>query len=120
MRRLLAALALLALFLAGPPARAHAFLDHASPAVGSTVPISPPALSLWFTQALEPAFSTASVTGSSGARVDGGDAKVDAREPTRLVVPLRALPPGTYKVKWRVVSVDTHATEGGFSFTVGR
>jgi methionine-rich copper-binding protein CopC len=38
-------------------ARAHAFLDHASPAVGSSAPNSPPVVSLWFTQDLEPAFS---------------------------------------------------------------
>ena len=36
---------------------AHAFLDHASPAVGSSVPASPPVVTLWFTQDLEPAFS---------------------------------------------------------------
>ena len=37
---------------------AHAFLDHASPLVGSTVPAAPHEVSLSFTQSLEPAFST--------------------------------------------------------------
>jgi hypothetical protein len=29
-----------------------------------------------------------------------------------------ALLPGAYRVHWHVVSVDTHMTEGDFSFTV--
>ena len=29
------------------------------------------------------------------------------------------LPPGTYKVIWRVLSVDTNRTEGDFTFRVG-
>jgi methionine-rich copper-binding protein CopC len=35
-------------------------------------------------------------------------------------VGLKALPPGTYQVHWRVLSVDTHKTEGNFSFSVGQ
>jgi methionine-rich copper-binding protein CopC len=26
---------------------------------------------------------------------------------------------GVYHVQWRVISVDTHRTQGNFSFTVG-
>ena len=36
------------------PAEAHAFLDHSDPAVGSTVPVPPAVMHLWFTQQLEP------------------------------------------------------------------
>ena len=38
---------------------------------------------------------------------------------TQLRVSLKALPPGSYKVIWRVLSVDTHRTEGNFTFRVG-
>jgi copper resistance protein C len=106
------------LLFAAPAARAHAFLDHASPAVGSTVRQPPAAISIWFTQELEPAFSTVTITDQSGQRVDGGDAKVDARDQTLLRASLKPLPPGTYKVSWHVVSVDTHTTEGTFTFRV--
>ncbi|MBV8494998.1 MAG: copper resistance protein CopC [Alphaproteobacteria bacterium] len=99
---------------------AHAFLDHASPAVGSTVPAAPGAISLSFTQDLEPAFSSVSVTNEAGQRVDLGNAQVPPSAPAELRVGLRPLPPGTYTVSWRVVSVDTHPTEGRFQFTVGR
>ena len=33
-------------------------------------------------------------------------------------VPLKQIGPGTYQVNWRVLSVDTHRTQGNFSFEV--
>jgi copper resistance protein C len=105
--------------LATPAARAHAFLDHASPAVGSSVPTAPAAVTMWFTQQLEPAFTTATVSDKSGNRVDAGPAQVDAKDPMELRVPLKPLPPGTYTVSWHALSVDTHTTTGHFSFTIG-
>jgi copper resistance protein C len=56
----------------GAVAEAHAFLDHAEPRVGSTVPTAPRQLSLSFTQNLEPAFSSVEVSDANGARVDLG------------------------------------------------
>ena len=97
-------------------ADAHAFLDHSDPRVGNTVRSSPPAVTLWFTQKLEPAFSSAQVTNASGAVVSTG-ASVSG---TVMRVGVRSLPPGTYRVHWKVLSVDTHTTEGSFSFRVGQ
>ena len=119
MRYVFTILLLPALLFAAPAARAHAFLDHANPAVGSTVRQSPTTVSLWFSQQLEPAFSTVSIVDQAGQRVDSGDAQVDAHDQTLLHTSLKPLPPGTYKVIWRVVSVDTHTTEGTFTFRVG-
>jgi hypothetical protein len=109
-------LALLPLLLASPGADAHAFLDHANPRVGSTVRTAPHEVTLSFTQKLEPSFSSARVTDASGARVDQG-AQVSGMQ---IRVPLRALSPGTYRVRWKVLSVDTHTTEGSFTFRVGQ
>ena len=103
------------LLILGGSAWAHAFLDHADPRVGSTVNAEPQEVSLSFTQNLEPAFSTMEVTGPSGQRVDEGKPRIEGNV---MHVPLRADRPGTYRVKWRVLSVDTHTTEGAFSFTV--
>jgi copper resistance protein C len=108
-----------AITLAAPTVQAHAFLDHASPAVGSTVPTAPAAVTMWFTQQLEPAFTTATVTDASGNTVDAGPAQVDPKEPTVLRVALKKLSPGTYTVAWHALSVDTHTTTGHFTFTVG-
>jgi methionine-rich copper-binding protein CopC len=118
MRTFITALAILA--LAAPAARSHAFLDHAVPSVGNAVATPPTQIRIWFTQELEPAFSTVEVRDTAGNRVDGGDAKVDAGDATQLYASLKPLLPGLYRVAWRVLSVDTHTTEGTFTFTVGR
>jgi len=104
------------LALGAAQALAHAFLDHASPLVGSTVRTAPREVVLWFTEKLEPAFSRVTVQNAAGARVDRGNSHASGNQ---LRVSLGALPPGTYRVMWRVVSVDTHATEGDFTFRVG-
>jgi copper resistance protein C len=116
MRKLLILLPLLLIPLASTAAQAHAFLDHASPLVGSTVPAAPHEVVLTFTQNLEAAFSAAQVTDSSGARVDQGKAQVSGNT---MTVGLKSLGPGSYKVHWHVLSVDTHSTEGTFTFHVG-
>lgn len=99
-------------------ALAHAFPDHAQPAIGGTVSAPPTELRIWFTEKIEPAFSHVAVVDARGAQVDKGDAHVDAKDPVLLLVSLNPLPPGTYKVEWHVVSADTHPTQGVFSFTV--
>jgi methionine-rich copper-binding protein CopC len=104
--------------LAVRAASAHAFLDRASPAVGSSTANSPAIIALWFSEELERAFSTVEVTDQTGKRMDAGDASVDAGDTTELHATLKLLPPGSYKVAWRVVSIDAHRTEGTFTFTV--
>jgi methionine-rich copper-binding protein CopC len=119
--RIIAAGFVLAEMLFAPAAvRAHAFLDHSDPAVGSTVPTAPPLLHLWFTQELEPAFSWANVTDKSGASVNEGPATIDPSNKSELDVKLKRLEAGTYTVKWHALSVDTHTTEGDFTFQVKR
>ena len=114
------ALAVSALAIGAAPAvRAHAFLDHASPAVGSSVPTAPAVVILWFTQDLEPAFSNVTVTNEAGQGVDLGNAQIPQGSPAELQIGLKPLPRGTYLVTWHVVSVDTHPTEGTFTFDVG-
>jgi copper resistance protein C len=97
---------------------AHAFLDHSEPEVGGTVTNSPGEVRIWFTQDLEPAFSSMSVRNALGKEVDKRDAHVDARIQSLLKISLPPLPVGTYTVIWQVVSVDTHRTQGHFEFTV--
>jgi len=99
-------------------ARAHAFLDHAEPKVGSMVTNSPAELKVWFTQNLEPAFSTLEVDDAQGHPVDKKDAHLDEGNKMLFIVSLPPLPPGTYTVVWHAVSVDTHKTQGHFEFTI--
>jgi methionine-rich copper-binding protein CopC len=115
--RLISLIAILPLLLVQiGDAAAHAFLDHASPRVGSTVSTAPGQVTLWFTQRLEPAFSGVTVTNAAGQRVSGG-ARVNGNV---MSVAVRAGGPGTYRVNWKALSVDTHTTNGSFTFRVGQ
>jgi methionine-rich copper-binding protein CopC len=116
MRTLVIVISLLLAPLATTAARAHAFLDHASPLVCSTVRTAPHEVALSYTQDLEAAFSTVEVTDASGARVDQGKPQISG---STMRVGLKSIGPGSYKVRWHVLSVDTHTTEGSFTFHVG-
>ena len=114
-----AAVALFALAAASVPqaANAHAVLQSAQPSVGGSVESSPSAIVLEFSEGVEARYSHVSVTGPGGAvalsRPSNGGGK------STLVVKLsQQLKPGHYQVQWSVVSVDTHKTQGSFSFDV--
>jgi copper resistance protein C len=100
--------------------RAHAFLKSAEPAVGSTVHISPGEVRISFTEKIEPAFSMIQVFDASGGEVDKRDLHVSHSDQSTMAISLPALQSGTYKVVWRVVSIDTHVTKGSFKFRIAR
>ena len=106
----------LAALLLPAAAQAHATLDRAVPAVGSTVSAAPKEVVLNFTSKLEAAFSTIEVRNAQGTAMQSGKTIVKGAQ---MRVPVKALPPGAYKVIWKVLSVDTHRTQGDFTFTVG-
>lgn len=111
------AIATLAFLLAAPAAAfAHAELERADPRVGSTVAAAPAVVTLDFSEELEAKGSSAEARDRSGVRVDRG-MSVAAR---RMILQLKALPPGEYTVVWRARSVDGDTTQGRFVFTVGR
>ena len=119
-RRLRAGCLLVALLLVATGAGAHAFLERAEPRVGGKVHTPPTQVTLWFTERLEPAYSRVQVVDEAGLQVDKADGAVDASDRRVLRASLMPLPAGKYKVIWRVLSVDTHVTEGDFTFTVAR
>ncbi len=116
MRLIILATALLAAAFGSIAAQAHAMLDHASPIVGSSLASAPREVALTFTQNLEAAFSSVEVTDGNGARVDQGKPQVSGNT---MRIGLKSLPAGTYRVRWQVLSIDTHKTEGSFTFSVG-
>ena len=112
--------ALLAGLLVWPgAASAHAFLQSAVPAVGSTVAQAPSQVVITFTEGVEPLFSSIAVQDASGAEVQTGGVH-RAGDDTHLAIGLKPLPPGIFKVTWHVTATDTHKTEGSFRFTVAR
>ena len=98
-------------------AEAHGKLKEASPAAESTVKTAPGEVIITFTEALEPKFSKIEVQDSKGQRVDQGATQAVPGDP-RLAVALKPLMAGVYRVIWRVVSVDTHRSEGSYQFIV--
>jgi methionine-rich copper-binding protein CopC len=113
----LLALALLGVGTISSQAAAHAFPTGASPPAGSTVP-APKAVDIGFTEAVEPSFSSIVVQDAHGQRVDTDNLHAASADGLRLEVGVKPLLPGTYTVNWHVTSVDTHKTQGSFTFTV--
>jgi copper resistance protein C len=99
---------------------AHAFLKDSEPPVGGTVQTSPNEVRIRFTENIEPAFSSINVFDAAGKQVDKRDVRLDRSDRALLHVSLPRLEAGIYKVVWRVVSVDTHVTNGNFTFRVTR
>ena len=112
--------AAIAVLLAGTaPAAAHAFLEHASPRVGSRIATSPTVLDLSFTESVVPHLSRVQLLSSSNQAMRTGSLRSD-KDGRDLIVPVPPLPPGQYTVVWHVTSQTMHKTEGRFSFTVTR
>jgi methionine-rich copper-binding protein CopC len=113
------AAALLAVSLGGMPAFAHAFLVKSEPPVGRTVSAAPKTLVLTFTEDLEIPFCTVIVTDGMGMNDAAGNPQALPGHSNELQVPLDITMPGKIRVTWHALSVDTHKTQGSFSFTVG-
>jgi copper(I)-binding protein len=97
---------------------AHAYLRSAQPPVEGTVVQPPHEVTIAFTEAVEPRFSTIAVTNATAQRLDVGQPHIVGGDAKRLAVGLQALPQGIYTVVWRATSVDTHKTDGSFYFSV--
>jgi len=93
-------------------------LQRAEPRVESKLKRAPDEVKLYFTERLEPAYSAVRVLDAAGAQVDRRDSRVDRANPALLRATLPPLPPGTYKVLWRVLSIDADITEGAFTFRI--
>jgi len=99
--------------------RAHAALVKSTPARGTTVVQPPQRVELVFSERLEPAYSTVAVVDAAGQQVDLRDGALSPTDTRRVSVSLPPLVPGTYTVRFRVLSVDGHIVESEFHFTVG-
>jgi len=99
-------------------ALAHATLDGSTPAVGSSVPPTD-SIRLRYTEGVEARFSSVTVSPDGGAPLPSAKAEVDPADNKVLMLHLTdMLAPGRYRVNWHIVSVDSHRTEGSFTFTV--
>jgi methionine-rich copper-binding protein CopC len=94
---------------------AHAKLLNTSPADGAQLAEPPKALTLSFAEAVK----LASVTVTSGELVVPVTVDRTTKAASSVVVPLPALAPGRYQVRWSAVSTDDgHVSKGLLTFTV--
>jgi copper resistance protein C len=96
----------------------HAALIKSIPARRAQIFNAPKQIQLWFNERLEARFSSLEVIDSKGKRVDRGNVAVGTDDSKRLFVGVNPLPPGQYKVRFRVLSVDGHVVEDEFPFTI--
>jgi methionine-rich copper-binding protein CopC len=109
---------LVAWLLTASVAAGHAILQRTEPLIESKLKRSPDEVKLYFTERLEPRYSSLRVLNAEGQQVDRRDSRVDRANPALLRATLPALPAGTYTVLWRVLSIDADVTEGSFTFRI--
>jgi methionine-rich copper-binding protein CopC len=111
-------LSVLWLLLACVPALAHATLLQETPAAGARLDEPPEQVHLRFNEPVNAEFEPLEVRDASGKRVDEDNARVDPNDARVIVEGLKELPKGSYKVEWRVTSVDGHVISGHYGFSV--
>jgi methionine-rich copper-binding protein CopC len=102
------------------PAFAHAYLKKSDPAAGSVLKAAPKTLLLTYTEDLDVAFCSVTVTDGMGMNDAAGKPQAVPGHPNELQVPLNIQMPGKITVAWHALSTDTHKTQGSFSFTVAQ
>jgi methionine-rich copper-binding protein CopC len=99
------------------PAFSHSFPEKQSPAAGETVTSPPSEVSIKYDAPIEKLFASLQVMGPDGKDMATDKPQVSADGYT-LSVKVGKLGPGDYKVKWGVIGIDTHHTQGSYTFTV--
>ncbi|WP_169925443.1 copper resistance CopC family protein [Sanguibacter antarcticus] len=110
---LLATFGLVAVSLA--PASAHDSIISSDPADGAELTVSPPQITLTFTDEIQAVGSQVLVVDDAGTQVAAGVPAIDGASATFDMPPLAN---GPYGVTWRVVSADGHPIDGTFAFSV--
>jgi methionine-rich copper-binding protein CopC len=97
---------------------AHSFPEEQHPAAGQKLAAPPSEIRIKFDAPIEKLFAKLQVLDASGKDHVVGAPEVSS-DGIELSTKVAALTPGEYTVRWAVVCVDTHHTEGSYSFTVG-
>ena len=101
----------------------HAQYDHSLPAANARLASgqSPAQVQVWFTERIEPDFSSLAVYNQARQRVDENNSHVALNNQYSLIISLRPhLADGPYNVVFQNVSLDDgHHVIGAFSFVIG-
>ena len=98
-------------------ASAHSFPESESPSAGETINAPPSQVTIKYDAPIEKLFASLEVLDNAGQNKAAGPADVSP-DGWKLSVNLDKLKPGDYTVKWHVVCIDSHRTEGSYSFSV--
>jgi methionine-rich copper-binding protein CopC len=98
-------------------AAAHSLPESETPSAGQTLASPPSEVAINFDAPIEKLFAKLEVTGADGKNEAAGAQQV-SDDGRRLSVKVGALKPGDYTVKWAVVGIDTHHTEGSYTFSI--
>jgi len=100
-------------------ASAHAALRHAHPSAGEELAVAPVEISIEYSTGVDLSQAEIHLTDAAGAEI--ALAKVEGEAATGETLVRRisgTLAPGTYAVRWRVLSIDGHWTRGDYTFEV--
>ena len=114
-----AAVVAVVMLAAGPwQASAHALVLESDPAQGAKLDTPPTHVFLRFNSKLEKRLSHVSISTDKGEPVALPISANGHDKPDRIELPLTRLAPGAYVVRYKVLAVDGHITEGVLRFSV--
>jgi methionine-rich copper-binding protein CopC len=96
---------------------AHATPTSRDPSPNAQV-AAPSAVTIRFSEPLEPAFSKIVLVDESGKAAASAASQVDVKDKRTMQLALQPLAPGRYTVQWTAVAEDGHRTQGGYAFSV--
>ena len=100
-------------------ASAHAALRHAHPSAGEELAVAPVEISIEYSTGVDLTQAEIHLTDASGAEIALATIEGEAASGETLVRRIAGtLAPGSYKVRWRVLSIDGHWTRGDYAFVV--
>lgn len=99
-------------------AAAHALVLESSPPPDAVLAHAPEQILLRFNSRIEHRLTRLTLTDTQGRAIPLSPLAPADAAPDRLVIPLPPLAPGTYVLRYRVLAVDGHLTEGLLRFTV--
>jgi copper resistance protein C len=99
-------------------ALAHAALIKTEPPRRAILAKAPTQVQLWFNEEIESAYASLVVLDIGKNPVTAVKPQLASNDLKSIVLPLPALAPGKYSVKFRVLSLDGHVIQSSFDFTV--
>jgi methionine-rich copper-binding protein CopC len=117
-RRLFSGFILLTALVMPTLSFAHAKMVRSSPEQNAVLTESPKQVDVWFDDKVGTEYKALAVIDSKGKRVDNKDLVQETLDSAHLYATVPTLPPDTYTVRYRVVSIDTHIVTGKYQFTI--